>query len=113
MLLSSVHVGLHADVAATCRLESQNAEGDAEDDDSDLDDTAEVDLRLARLDHLMKRRALLLNSVMLRQNPHNVQEWQKRVKLHADDAEMVVKTYSEAVTTVDPQKATNGTCCCY
>ena len=29
----------------------------------------------------MDRRPLLLNSVLLRQNPHNVPEWQKRVDL--------------------------------
>jgi len=38
-----------------------------------------VDLRLARLEHLMERRPLLLSSVLLRQNPHNVVEWLKRV----------------------------------
>jgi len=30
----------------------------------------------------MERRLLLLNSVLLRQNPHNVAEWHKRVKLY-------------------------------
>lgn len=30
----------------------------------------------------MERRLLLLNSVLLRQNPHNVSEWHKRVKLY-------------------------------
>lgn len=32
----------------------------------------------------MERRLLLLNSVLLRQNPHNVHEWQKRVLLYED-----------------------------
>lgn len=36
---------------------------------------------MARFEHLMERRPLLLNSVLLRQNPHNVAEWQKRVAL--------------------------------
>ena len=39
-------------------------------------------MRLARLEDLMDRRPLLLNSVLLRQNPHNVHEWHKRVKLY-------------------------------
>jgi len=30
----------------------------------------------------MERRLLLLNSVLLRQNPHNVAEWHKRIKLY-------------------------------
>ncbi len=40
-----------------------------------------IDMRLARLENLMERRPLLLNSVLLRQNPHNVNEWLKRVDL--------------------------------
>lgn len=42
----------------------------------------EVELKMARLSDLMERRMLLLNSVLLRQNPHNVQEWHKRVQLY-------------------------------
>jgi pre-mRNA-splicing factor SYF1 len=37
-----------------------------------------------RLEQLMKRQPLLLSSVLLRQNPHNVREWQKRVDLFCD-----------------------------
>lgn len=40
-----------------------------------------MDLRLARLQFLLDRRAELLCSVRLRQNPHNVHEWHKRVKI--------------------------------
>jgi hypothetical protein len=47
-------------------------------------DDIELDLRLARFEHLMGRRLLLLNSVLLRQNPHNVHEWHKRVVLLED-----------------------------
>jgi hypothetical protein len=60
----------------------------AEDDGADflLTDTGDdVDLRLARLEALAGRRAALLSAVMLRQNPHNVAEWHKRVKLFAGD----------------------------
>jgi len=45
-------------------------------------DDVELELGLARLEDLMERRPLLLNSVLLRQNPHNVLEWHKRVKLY-------------------------------
>eukprot|EP00455_Lapot_gusevi_P004424 TRINITY_DN11836_c0_g1_i9.p1 TRINITY_DN11836_c0_g1~~TRINITY_DN11836_c0_g1_i9.p1 ORF type:complete len:558 (-),score=213.36 TRINITY_DN11836_c0_g1_i9:61-1701(-) len=66
-----------------------------------------VDLRLARLEHLMNRRPFLVNSVLLRQNPHNTVEWLNRVKLHpAEHVEQIIQTYADAVTTVDPQKAT-------
>ena len=47
----------------------------------DEEDDLELEMRLARLEYLMDRRPLLLNRVLLRQNPHNVQEWLKRVKL--------------------------------
>jgi len=46
------------------------------------DDNIDLELRLARFENLMERRLLLLNSVLLRQNPHNVSEWHKRVKLY-------------------------------
>ena len=44
-------------------------------------DDIDLELKLERYEDLMDRRPLLLNSVLLRQNPHNVHEWHKRVKL--------------------------------
>jgi len=71
-----------------------------------LTDTGDdVDLRLARLERLMERRPELLSSVMLRQNPHNVAEWLKRVALQEGAPERQVLTFTEAVRTVDPAKA--------
>ncbi|CAM9884687.1 unnamed protein product, partial [Laminaria digitata] len=49
---------------------------------------------------------LQVSSVLLRQNPHNVNEWQKRVKLFAEDPRKAIVCYTEAVKTVDPKKAT-------
>ncbi|XP_051632250.1 LOW QUALITY PROTEIN: pre-mRNA-splicing factor SYF1-like, partial [Manacus candei] len=69
------------------------------------DEEVELELRLARFERLMARRPLLLNSVLLRQNPHNVHEWHKRVALH-QHPEKIIQTYTEAVRTVDPQRAT-------
>eukprot|EP01065_Artemidia_motanka_P027147 TRINITY_DN32378_c0_g1_i1.p1 TRINITY_DN32378_c0_g1~~TRINITY_DN32378_c0_g1_i1.p1 ORF type:complete len:856 (+),score=325.96 TRINITY_DN32378_c0_g1_i1:79-2646(+) len=65
----------------------------------------EVDYRLERLTALVGRRPALLNSVLLRQNPHNVYEWHNRVKIFKGKAEKVVQTFTEAVKTVDPGKA--------
>lgn len=45
-------------------------------------DDIDLELRLARFEQLIARRPLLLNSVLLRQNPHNVHEWHKRVNLY-------------------------------
>ncbi|KAG1714240.1 Pre-mRNA-splicing factor SYF1 [Nymphon striatum] len=69
------------------------------------EDDIDLELKLARFEDLMDRRPLLLNSVLLRQNPHNVHEWHKRVKLFEDKPTEIINTYSEAVQTVEPKQA--------
>lgn len=69
------------------------------------DEEIDLELRLSRFEYLMERRLLLLNSVLLRQNPHNVAEWHKRVKLHEGKPHEIINTYTEAVQTVDPKLA--------
>jgi len=73
----------------------------------DEDDDLELEMRLARLEYLMDRRPLLLNRVLLRQNPHNVQEWLKRVKLYEGKLKEIVETFTEALQIVDPKQATS------
>ncbi|XP_058026440.1 pre-mRNA-splicing factor SYF1 [Ahaetulla prasina] len=85
------------------KMETNSEMGREEDDDIDLE------LRLARFEQLITRRPLLLNSVLLRQNPHNVHEWHKRVKLYEGKPWEIINTYTEAVQTVDPFKATGKT----
>ena len=46
----------------------------------------------------------------MRQNPHNVHEWQKRVKLMAEDPAKALQCYAEAVKTVDPKLAVGKLC---
>ncbi|KAK9707214.1 hypothetical protein RND81_07G180400 [Saponaria officinalis] len=70
-----------------------------------LHDDNDVDMRLARLEYLMDRRPELANSVLLRQNPHNVEQWHRRVKLFEGNPTRQILTYTEAVRTVDPMKA--------
>ncbi|GLT44768.1 hypothetical protein SLA2020_186450 [Shorea laevis] len=70
-----------------------------------LHDDKDVDLRLARLEHLMNRRPELANSVLLRSNPHNVEQWHRRVKIFEGSPTKQILTYTEAVRTVDPMKA--------
>ncbi|KAL0346548.1 UNVERIFIED_CONTAM: Pre-splicing factor SYF1 [Sesamum calycinum] len=70
-----------------------------------LKDDKDVDLRLARLEYLMDRRPELANSVLLRQNPHNVEQWHRRIKLFEGNPTKQILTYTEAVRTVDPMKA--------
>lgn len=76
---------------------------DAGEFDRELD--LDVELRLARFENLMDRRPLLLNSVLLRQNPHNVSEWHKRVKLYEGQpakvcAWSVIKSVAENILAV-------------
>ncbi|KAH1176025.1 pre-mRNA-splicing factor SYF1 [Mauremys mutica] len=85
------------------KMETTSELGQEEEDDVDLE------LRLARFEQLITRRPLLLNSVLLRQNPHNVHEWHKRVKLYEGKPREIINTYTEAVQTVDPFKATGKT----
>lgn len=69
------------------------------------EDDLNIELRLERFEYLMERRLLLLNSVLLRQNPHNVHEWHKRVKLFEGKPHDIINTYTEAVQTIDPKLA--------
>lgn len=89
--------------------ESEDETPDAEQDDGRnfllSDNGKDIDLRIARLEHLMERRPELLSSVMLRQNPHAVHEWHKRVKLFEGNPTRQILTYTEAVKTVDADKA--------
>ena len=78
-------------------LSSKMMQEEEEEEEND-----EIELRLARLEHLMERRPILLSSVMLRQNPHNVHEWLKRISLlSSSSSKEIVSTYSLAIQTVD------------
>ena len=82
--------------AASVRTEKGNA-------DADLD--FDLDLRMMRFEHLMDRRPFLVNDVLLRQNPNNVIEWEKRVALWNDNKVEVVQTYTDAIAAIAPKKA--------
>ena len=92
-----MHIYIHAAYTLmnewTNRLQEQKASGNNQDDQTDGEDndltsesTAEINMRLARIEFLMDKRPLLLNSVVLRQNPHNVHEWHKRAKLFKENS---------------------------
>ncbi|EPZ34667.1 TPR-like protein [Rozella allomycis CSF55] len=65
----------------------------------------EIDLRLGYFERLMKRRSILLNDVMLRQNPNNVHEWLKRTDLFKENERMLIETFENAVRTVNSKQA--------
>eukprot|EP00854_Cymbomonas_tetramitiformis_P009271 gene9271-10982_t len=99
----------------SARMEALGDAADEDEEELDPDDNGEdfllkddgndIDLRLARLEYHMERRPELVSSVMLRQNPHNVFEWHKRVKLFEGKPTKQIFTFTEAVKTVDPEVA--------
>lgn len=68
----------------------------------------ELELLISRFEHLLERRPLLLNSVLLRQNPHNVREWINRIQLYEGSLDMQLETFEEAVRTIDPKNQTGS-----
>lgn len=88
-------------------IEDETEEDGGGGDHADIgNEASEVEMRLARLEYLMDKRPLMLSSVVLRQNPHNVHEWHKRAKLFKNDIQRSLMTYIEGVKTVDPKLAT-------
>ncbi|PLN74822.1 pre-mRNA splicing factor syf-1 [Aspergillus taichungensis] len=77
------------------------AENNQSDEEADFD----LDLRMLRFEQLMDRRPFLVNDVLLRQNPNNVIEWEKRVALWGDNKTEVVQTYTAAIAAINPKKA--------
>ena len=61
----------------------QVAAGDEDADEADLDD------KMRQFEKLMDRRPFLVNEVLIRRNPNDVQEWEKRVALHGTNDEAV------------------------
>ncbi|KAF8699260.1 HAT (Half-A-TPR) repeats protein, partial [Rhizoctonia solani] len=77
-----------------------------EDDEDTAETEAELDTRMRAFEKLMDRRPFLVNDVLLRRNPNDVQEWEKRVALWGADDEKVAETYTTALKTINPKKTT-------
>ncbi|GFP58204.1 pre-mRNA-splicing factor SYF1 [Trichoderma asperellum] len=88
-------------IGALMDVSNSRAGKGIEDEETDL----ELDIRMMRFENLMDRRPFLLNDVLLRQNPNNVIEWEKRVALWGDKNVEVVQTYTDAITTINPKRA--------
>lgn len=99
----------------------------ADEDNDDIAETeAELDVRMKDFEELMDRRPFLVNDVLIRRNPNDVQEWEKRILLWADNDDkaslffhqirfdcithapnfQVAETYTKAITTINPRKST-------
>jgi pre-mRNA-splicing factor SYF1 len=62
------------------------AEPDEDEDEEDAKETEkELDTRMKEFEDLMDRRPFLVNDVLIRRNPNDVQEWEKRIALWGDD----------------------------
>ncbi|KAI1796012.1 protein prenylyltransferase [Ganoderma leucocontextum] len=80
---------------------------DEDDEDEDVKETEqELDVKMKEFEELMDRRPFLVNDVLLRRNPNDVQEWEKRIALWGDNDEKVAETYNDALATVNPRRAT-------
>lgn len=82
----------------------------AENDASEQNTSADIELALARAENLMKRRPLLLNYVLLKQNPQNVAEWLKRsnIFLESDRTSQAIASLEDGIKKVSSKFAMNG-----
>src|SRR6478735_1644992 len=88
-------------IGALMEVASARAEKGIDDENADF----ELDIRMMRFEQLMDRRPFLLNDVLLRQNPNNVPEWEKRVALWGDNKKEVAQTYTDAIAAIQPKRA--------
>lgn len=66
------------------------ADPDEDEDEEDVKETEkELDAKMKEFEELMDRRPFLVNDVLLRRNPNDVQEWEKRVALWGENDEKV------------------------
>ena len=70
-------------------MEALAEEDDEDEENSKEEMEGEIDEKMKEFEALMDRRPFLLNDVLLRRNPNDVQEWEKRVALWGEDDEKV------------------------
>ncbi|PWN27913.1 TPR-like protein [Jaminaea rosea] len=88
-------------------LMNELEEGDEEDASENRGQREEeLDERMKEFEELMEARPFLVNDVMLRRNPDDVQEWEKRVALFGEQDDKIIETYKKAIETINPRKAT-------
>lgn len=94
----------------TAKMQMMGGDGDSMPEEAEETEdmaavSADIDMRLARLEFMMEKRPLLLNNVVLKQNPHNVHEWLKRIKLFKEVDEKKLATMYDAINAVNPSLA--------
>jgi pre-mRNA-splicing factor SYF1 len=71
----------------------------------DFEQDIDLDIRMMRFEQLLDRRPFLINDLLLRKNPHDVGEWEKKVILWHKNKKEVIKVYTDALAKVHPHKA--------
>jgi pre-mRNA-splicing factor SYF1 len=66
-----------------------NPEDEDEEEGEKEETERELDVRMREFEELMDRRPFLVNDVLIRRNPNDVQEWEKRVALWGNDDDKV------------------------
>lgn len=80
-----------------------------EEDSADRADREdELDARMKTFEETIESRMLLVNNVLLRRNPHDVQEWEKRISLFEGQDKGILEAYETALARIDPHKATSN-----
>jgi len=71
---------------------------------------SDLELALARAEDLTARRPILLNGVLLRQNPDDVGEWLKRARMYKDNGQIhqAAAALEEGLKTVKARRAVGG-----
>ena len=120
-----------ATIAAHMTLMENDQEVSQEDDKVDGDEDAQdlkllldtkgdttstqdaIELEMARAEYLLERRPLLLNRVLLKQNPHNVGEWLHRAEIYqklqrSNSHQEAVVALEDGCLSVNANHAVNG-----
>ncbi|ONH65531.1 Pre-mRNA-splicing factor syf1 [Cyberlindnera fabianii] len=69
-------------------------------------ETSLLDFRLGKFERLMDDRPFLLDDVKIRQSPNVVENWIHKASLY-QDLSMILQTYVQAITKIDPRQATS------
>jgi len=80
------------------------------DDGNRPNSMSDLELALARAEDLTTRRPILLNGVLLRQNPDDVGEWLKRAQLYKENGQVhqAADALEEGLKTVKARRAVGG-----
>lgn len=77
------------------------------DEEEDSIGTRRFDYRAHVLDTLLDSRELMINDVLLRLDPHNLDYWFERLEIVKSDMNKTLETYVQAISSVNPLKCSS------